>query len=159
MHPRRVIRSTVASAFITGALFAGLACNAGGATTGTSADELALGTWGGENAGAIVGDTVTHVHIGCTFGNFRTPVALADGGRFNVTGSYTLRAFPVVIGPSLPAVFTGVVNGTRLTISVAVSDTVENKLVPLGPVTVVLGREPRMGPCPICRRLNGVRLD
>ena len=153
VHRCRVIRSTVASALVTGTLVAALACNAGRATVGASTDELAGGTWGGENAGIIVSDTVAHVHIGCTFGNFRVPVALADGGRFNVAGSYTLRAFPIVVGPSLPAVFSGVVSGTRLTISVAVNDTVEKRPVALGPVTVVLGREPRMGPCPICRRI------
>jgi hypothetical protein len=50
-------------------------------------------------------------------------------------------------------VFTGVVTGNVLTLSVAVDDTVEKKLVPLGPVTVVLGREPRMQACPICRSI------
>lgn len=57
------------------------------------------------------------------------------------------------VGPELPAVFTGVVKGNLLTLSVAVDDTVEKKLVPLGPVTVVFGREPRMQTCPICRSI------
>jgi hypothetical protein len=34
---------------------------------------------------------------------------------------------------------------------VAVNDTIEKKLVALGPVTVTFGREPRMQQCPICR--------
>jgi hypothetical protein len=153
MHPRMMTVGTLALA--AGTVFVVAACN--GVTVGTSVDSLALGTWGGENAGTIVGDTIVHVHIGCTFGDFRPPVALDQEGRFNVEGSYTLRAFPVAVGPSLPAVFSGVVNGNRLTISVAVNDTVEKKLVPLGPVTVVLGREPRLGPCPICRRSGEMR--
>ena len=140
---------------VAGAVFVVAACNGGRATAGT--DTLARGTWGGENAGAIVGDTIAHVHIGCTFGDFRPPAALDLAARFNVEGSYTLRAFPVAVGPTLPAVFTGIVNGNQLTISVAVDDTVEKKLVALGPVTVVLGREPRMGPCPICRRPGEMR--
>ena len=146
-----------ARALVAGAVFVVAACNGGRATVATSGDALTRGTWGGENAGAIVGDTIAHVHIGCTFGDFRSLVALDQEGRFSVEGSYMLRAFPVAVGPSVPAVFTGVVNGTQLTISVAVNDTVEKKLVPLGPVTVVLGREPRLGPCPICRRPGELR--
>jgi len=153
MYTRAVIGGALT--LLTGAVFVVAACNGGRATAGT--DTLARGTWGGENAGAIVGDTIAHVHIGCTFGDFRPPVALDQEGRFNVEGSYMLRAFPVAVGPSLPAVFTGIVNGDRLTISVAVNDTVEKKLVSLGPVTVVLGREPRLGPCPICRRPGEMR--
>jgi hypothetical protein len=155
MYTRAVIGGAVT--LVAGAVFMVAACNGGRATAGTPADTLARGTWGGENAGAIVGDTIAHVHIGCTFGDFRPPAALDQDGRFDVEGSYTLRAFPVAVGPSLPAVFAGVVTGDRLTISVVVNDTVEKKLVSLGPVTVVLGREPRPGPCPICRRPSGFR--
>ena len=155
MHPRMMAESALA--LIAGAVLVVAACNGGRATGGTSADTLTPGTWGGENAAAIVDDTIAHVHIGCTFGDFRPPVALDQEARFNVEGSYTLRAFPVAVGPSLPAVFAGVVNGNQLTISVAVNDTVEKKLVALGPVTLVLGREPRMGPCPICRRPGEMR--
>jgi hypothetical protein len=123
----------------------------GGRSVTASTHVLSPGTWGGENAGAIVDDTIVHVHIGCTLGNFAPPAVIDGEGRFSIEGSYTLRAFPVAVGPSLPAVFTGVVSGTQLAMSVAVNDTVEKKLVPLGPVTVVLGREPRMQTCPICR--------
>ena len=43
---------------VAGAVFVVAACNGGRATAGT--DTLARGTWGGENAGAIVGDTIAH---------------------------------------------------------------------------------------------------
>jgi hypothetical protein len=62
-----------------------------------------------------------------------------------------LRAYPVQVGPELPAQFAGVVSGGTLTISVAVNDTVEKKLVAVGPVTVTFAREPHMQQCPICR--------
>lgn len=117
--------------------------------TGT---KLAVGTWGGENAGVIVGDSVTHVHVGCTFGDFKGVAPLDSEGRFNVAGSYVLRAFPVQVGPTLPAQFAGFISGNRLTLTVAVNDTVEKKVVVLGPVTVTYGRDPRMGPCPICKK-------
>jgi len=111
---------------------------------------LALGTWGADGAGVIVTESLVHVHIGCTKGDFALPATLDADGRFNVPGSYILRAYPVQLGPSHPARFAGVVRGSSLTLSVAVDDTVEKKLVALGPVTILLGREPKLGPCPIC---------
>ena len=119
----------------------------------TSPDgNLLTGTWGGENAALILETADAHVHIGCTNGDFPAPLAVDADGRFSVAGSYVLRAYPIQIGPSLPAQFAGVVEGRRLTFTVAVNDTVEKKLVVLGPVSVTYDVEPRMGPCPICDR-------
>ena len=112
---------------------------------------LAVGTWGGENSGVIVTDSASHVHVGCTFGDMPGSIPLDASGRFTVDGSYVLRAYPVQVGPSLPAQFSGRVEGGRLTLAIAVNDTVEKKVVALGPITVVYGRDPQMGPCPICR--------
>jgi hypothetical protein len=111
---------------------------------------LALGTWGGDNSGMIVTDEQAHVHVGCTFGDMPGRIALDETGRFTVDGSYVLRAYPVQVGPSLPAQFSGKVVGKTLTLAIAVNDTVEKKTVALGPITVVYGRNPEMGPCPIC---------
>src|SRR4051812_41854502 len=62
---------------------------------GPAPDGLAVGTWGGDGAGVIVSDTIAHVHVGCTFGNFDVPVALDGEGRFETPGSYILRAYPI----------------------------------------------------------------
>jgi hypothetical protein len=113
---------------------------------------LLTGTWGGENVSLMVEQNVAHVHVGCTNGDFSAPIAVDADGRVNVSGSYVLRAYPIQVGPSLPAQLAGVLSGRQLTFTVAVNDTVEKKLVVLGPVTVTLGRDPRMGPCPICVR-------
>jgi hypothetical protein len=118
--------------------------------------QLAVGTWGGDNAGAIVTDTLTHIHVACTFGDIKGLVPLDADGRFTIDGTYVLRAYPVLVGPTLPAQFSGRVQGNTLTLAIAVNDTVEKKVVALGPVTVVFGREPSMGPCPICL-VPGVR--
>jgi hypothetical protein len=120
--------------------------------TPPDATKLSLGTWGGEDAGVIVEDSVAHVHIACTFGNFPAPVPLDGELRFTVDGSYVLRAYPVQTGPPLPAQFAGVVQGDRLTLTIAVNDTVEKKVVALGPVTVRYKQEANMRQCPICRR-------
>lgn len=112
---------------------------------------LAFGTWGGENLAVIAADTVTHVHFGCTFGDFSGTVALDASGRFTINGSYMLHAFPVAVGPSMPAQLSGQVIGNTLTFAIAVNDTVAKQVVSLGPGTVVLGKDPNMGPCPVCQ--------
>lgn len=140
------------------ATVAGLALLAAALLTATCSDDglfpvdgrLPLGTWGGDNAGVIATDSVTHVHVGCTFGDMPAPIQLDADGRFTVDGSYVLRAYPVAVGPSLPAQFSGRLRGRTLTLAVAVNDTVEDRLVSLGPVEVTFGRAPDLGPCPIC---------
>ena len=112
--------------------------------------KLAVGTWGGDSAGVIVTDTLTHVHIGCTYGDIPRRVVLDADGRFTVAGSFLLRAYPVAIGPTMPAQFSGRVSGSTLTITVTVSDTIEGRTVIRGPASVRFGKEPKLGPCPIC---------
>jgi len=111
---------------------------------------LAEGTWGGDDVAAIVTDSLLHVHFGCTNGDFPAPVVLDADGRFSVSGEYLVQAYPVAIGPTMPAEIAGVVRGRDLTMTVAVNDTILKKLVVFGPATVRLGTEPQMGPCPIC---------
>ena len=112
---------------------------------------LASGTWGGDDAGLLLQDSLAHVHIGCTLGFFPAPIDVDENRRFSVTGRYVVRAYPVQMGPDLPAQMAGVISGNKLTFTVAVDDTVENKMTLLGPVTVTYGREPAMQNCPICR--------
>jgi hypothetical protein len=128
----------------------GGACGTGGPVLPPFTNRLSPGTWGGDDAGVIVNDAVAHVHVGCTYGNFPAPVPLDQNGRFSVPGEYLLRAYPIAVGPTMPAQLAGVIVAGTLTLTVAVNDTVEHTLVVLGPVTVTYGRAPRMGPCPIC---------
>ncbi len=137
--------------FLVAAVAAGLATSCSDpASSATPTDFLTEGTWGGDDAGVIVTEERTHVHIGCTFGDMPAKVPLDDEGRFTIDGTYVLRAYPVQLGPSLPAQFAGLVQGEDLTLAIAVDDTVEKKVVALGPVTVTYGREPKMAICPIC---------
>ncbi|MEP7380317.1 MAG: hypothetical protein ABI910_01455 [Gemmatimonadota bacterium] len=136
---------------LAGATLLALGAACGSSTSsGESAQSLALGSWGGDSIGVIVGDTLVHVHIGCTKGDFRRPPALAADGSFDIAGTYILRAYPIEIGPALPARFTGSVRGGRLRITVAVDDTVTGERVTRGPATASLGAEAKLGPCPIC---------
>lgn len=112
---------------------------------------VAIGTWGGDTSGVIVDATSTHVHIKCTLGDIPQRFAAASDGTFDVAGTYVLRAYPVLLGPELPARFSGVIEGNRMTLTVTVDDTTQNRVVTLGPVRVRLGQEPQMANCPICR--------
>lgn len=129
----------------------GVACSA--STSSVPLDgELAIGTWGGDSAGMIVGDTSMHLHVGCTFGDVSGRVNLSSDGSFDVVGNYTLHAFPITVGPTDPARFSGKVSGTTATVTVTIQDTAQNQTVVHGPVVVSLGVTPRLGPCPICAR-------
>ena len=106
------------------------------------------GTWGGDNAGVIATDSSAHVHIGCTLGDTKSPIRPDGYGNFDLTGTYNVDAYPVDRGILHPARFSGHISGNELTLTVTLTD----NGVQLGPVTVVRGKEPKMGPCPICRR-------
>jgi hypothetical protein len=129
-----------------------LACTSSGTTLPPSDGKVPLGTWGGDSAGFIVGDTSAHLHIGCTYGDISGRIAVGANGQFDVTGSYMLRAYPIAVGPTVPARFVGRLDGSTVTVTVTVNDTVQHATVTRGPVTVRLGDDPRLGPCPICRR-------
>ena len=113
---------------------------------------LPIGSWGADGAGMTVTESGLHLHIGCTNGDVAGRVPVGAQGDFDVTGSYMLRAYPVAVGPTLPARFTGRLQGAVVTITATVDDTVMHQTVVRGPVVVRYGEEPRLGPCPICRR-------
>ena len=120
-----------------------LAC---ASTSGTPITEVS-GTWGGENAGLIATDTSAHVHIGCTLGDTKGKIIADLEGHFSINGTYNVDAFPVDRGILHPAQFSGTITGKSMTLTVVLTDTSQQ----LGPVTLTLGKEPKMGPCPICR--------
>jgi len=123
--------------------FALVACSA---VTSTPITEVA-GTWGGDNAGLIVDKDNAHVHIGCTVGDAVGPIRPDQDGRFVATGTYNVDAYPVDRGIIHPASFTGRIVGETMTLTVTLTDTGQV----LGPVALIYGKEPTMGPCPICR--------
>jgi hypothetical protein len=111
-----------------------------------------IGTWGGDNAGLIVTDTDVHVHIGCTLGDAVGPIHPDADGRFEASGTYNVDAFPVNRGITHPATFSGQIIGQTMSLTVSLTDTARV----LGPVTLIYGKEPQMGPCPICRVPKGI---
>ena len=111
------------------------------------AGPLVEGTWGGVNAGLIATDTSAHVHIGCTVGDTKSAILAGPDGRFDVSGLYNVSAFPISRGPDHPARFSGRISGRIMTLTVTLTDTAAS----VGPVQLIYGRAPEMGPCPICR--------
>ena len=109
--------------------------------TGLKPPKDLAGMWGGENAALIADDSSAHIHIGCTYGDVHQRIILDHDGRFDVPGEQNITAHPVDRGILHPARFVGRVIGSSLTLTVT-----------LGPVQVFFGKEPRMGPCPICRK-------
>ena len=146
-NAHRALRLAFVAAFATL-----LGCASSGSAPFPVDGNLPLGTWGGDNAGMIVSDTAMHLHVGCTYGDVSGRIALAADGSFDVAGSYMLRAYPITVGPSVPARFRGRVDGAIAIVTVTVNDTVQHATVIKGPVTVKFGDQPRLGPCPICRR-------
>lgn len=120
-----------------------LACSS---VTSTPITEV-VGTWGGDNAGLIVSGADVHVHIGCTLGDVIGPIRPDSNGRIQASGTYNVDAYPVDRGIIHPANFTGRIVGQTMTLTVALTDISRV----LGPVTLIYGKEPKMGPCPICR--------
>jgi hypothetical protein len=115
-------------------------------------EPLLVGTWGGDNAGLIATDSSAHVHIGCTVGDIHQQLVADSSGRFDVQGIYNITAYPVYRGPDHPARFSGQIVGRVMSLTVTLTDTA----VTLGPVLLTYGKEPRMGPCPICRTPNAI---
>jgi len=112
------------------------------------------GTWGGDNAALIVTNTDVHVHIGCTLGDAVGPIHPDANGQFEATGTYNVDAYPIDRGITHPARFTGQISGQTMTLTVTLTDTARV----VGPVKLVYGAEPKMGPCPICRVPKGIRI-
>ena len=148
----RLVRRSITTAASAFSLALAAACSSSRASAPPADGLLPLGNWGADGAGMIVSDTAMHLHVGCTYGDASGRIALSSTGQFDVAGSYMLRAYPVAVGPSVPARFTGRLDGNTVTVTVTVNDTVEKTTVVKGPVTVVFGAEAKLGPCPICRR-------
>jgi len=139
----------IAALSLSAASVALFACSSSGIALPPFDGKLALGTWGGDNAGMLVSDMAMHLTVGCTYGDVSGRITVAVDGSFDVAGSYMLRAYPVAFGPTVPARFRGQLDGVTATVTVTVDDTVQHKTVVEGPVSVKYGDQPRIGPCPI----------
>jgi hypothetical protein len=155
-EPRPFPRLLKLAAFVLLASFATFAACSSSNTAVPPGVFFPLGNWGGDSAAMIVSDTAMHLHIACTYGDVSGRLPAAGDGSFEVAGSYTLHAFPIAVGPPMPARFVGRLTrsaaSSTATITVTVTDTIAHTTVVRGPVTVTLGQDPKLMPCPVCRR-------
>jgi len=82
---------------------------------------LPAGRWTGNNGCLSVAVDGCDLVVGCGHGQFPSPVVHADG-TFEVGGTFRIEVGPISIDPAPPAIFSGVVKGQTLTITVAPSD-------------------------------------
>lgn len=82
---------------------------------------LPAGRWTGDGACLSVASDSCDLVVGCGHGQFALPVVHADG-TFEVNGTYRIEVGPVSINPAPAAMFSGVLNGQMLTLSVTPSD-------------------------------------
>jgi len=88
--------------------------------TGPGAGPLAAGRWTGDGACLSVASAGCDLTVGCGHGRFAQPTVRADG-TFDVDGTYRIEVGPISIEPAPPAHFSGVVSGSRVTLTVVPS--------------------------------------
>ena len=105
---------------------------------------LPAGRWSGDGVCLSVAADGCDLVVGCGHGQFTSPVVHADG-TFAVSGTYRIEVGPISINPAPPAMFSGVLNGHTLTLSVTPSDP------SLRPASYVLQQADGTGKCAVPR--------
>jgi hypothetical protein len=117
-------------------------------TMAPPATRLTFGEWGGDHAQVVASDSITEVTYGCTSGEFTGSIPLNTAGRFAVNGSFYPYFGPISASALMPAQLSGLVEGNTLTFAIAVSDTIQHRVISLGPQVVVLGQPANIVVCP-----------
>ena len=116
-----------------------------GVTTGPS--RLPAGVWGGDHLSLSVTDTSTHLELDCAHGDIPAVPTLDRQGQFQVAGTYTREhGGPIRQGEvpdSRPAIYSGVVVATTMTLTIRLTDTNES----IGAFTLVSGSQGRVFKC------------
>src|SRR6478672_8053994 len=102
-----------ARTMLAAAVVLAAACGASRIEPGT----LAVGTWGGEEAGLLVRADGAHAHIGCTYGDIAGPIPFDADGFFDVAAQWNVTAFPIDRGVFHDSRMSGRLRGDRLTFS------------------------------------------
>ena len=115
--------------------------------TGTQAEGLATGIWGGEHIALEVADSGARIEYDCAHGSITERIVPDRDGKFVVKG-FHVREHP---GPlrqdedttGQPAIYTGVSNGATVTLTVRLTKTDET----LGTYTLTRGKAGRVRKC------------
>lgn len=121
----RIVKLAGAGAWLTRMVAAGLVCLLVDACAGTPTQPrdstLPAGRWAGDGGCLSVAVDGCDLVVGCGHGQFPPPVVHADG-TFEVNGTYRIEVGPITISPAPPAMFSGVLRGQTLTLSVTPGD-------------------------------------
>ena len=130
-------------ALIALGVVAGYSC--GGAMTAPS--RLPAGVWGGDHVSLSVADTSTHLELDCAHGDIPAVPTLDRHGQFDVAGTYVREhGGPIRQGEipdSHPAIYSGLVASTTMTLTIRLSDTNES----IGAFTLLAGSSGRVFKC------------
>jgi len=128
--------------FVLGVV-AGYSC--GDMTTGPS--RLSPGVWGGDHISMSLGDTSTHLELDCAHGDVPAVPTLDLQRQFDIAGTYVREhGGPIRQGEipdSHPAIYSGTVASTTMTLTIRLSDTHES----IGAFTLVSGSFGRVFKC------------
>lgn len=98
-------------------------------TSSAKTRHLAIGTWGGEHIRVTIGRSSASVEYDCANGSITAPLNLDRKGKFSWQGFYTQeRGGPVRQDQqpnNQPALYSGWVNGNRMTLRVRLANTNE----------------------------------
>lgn len=127
MRPNGVSHTLCVYSLLLLALWQSGSCRSVEMATTTEAQHLvAAGKWGGQNVELNVTEEGARIRFSCAQGNIARPLTLDAEGRFSAEGTFVAGS----MGPSReddppksrPAVYSGVVRGKVMTLTVTVTD-------------------------------------
>jgi hypothetical protein len=115
--------------------------------TATEPSRLPAGVWGGDHISMTVGDTSTHFELDCGHGDLPAAPTVDRQRQFEIAGNYVHEhGGPIRQGEipeTHPAIYSGTVASTTMTLTIRLSDTKES----IGPFTLVSGSLGRVLKC------------
>ena len=94
---------------------------------GTPTMPSLVGEWGGDHVSLAVSDQASHAELDCAHGDFSGPL---QADRFAVNGTFVREhGGPIQVGAvpdSHPAIFSGTVSGSSMTLTIRLTDTNES---------------------------------
>ena len=109
--------------------------------------KISNGTWGGEQIKVAVETNSATIEYSCATGTINGPLVFDSKGKFKFSGTHRVeRGGPIRSDErsnSRPAIYTGVIKGKTMTLTVKLTDTNET----LGTFKLVLGQEARLFRC------------
>lgn|SRR5258708_30702744 len=107
--------------------------------------DVPLGRWGGDRVELLVASNSATVTFCCATGSIDQALVPDASGRFDAVGTYAFQGGPIPVGgnPSVPAHYSGAVDGSTMILQVATPSAM------LGPFTLIFGRAGLLQDC-IC---------